>query len=721
MSVCSSPNFTTGGALRDVLRTVLPAARPRRVAEMLPPGRDRKYEDFPKSKPLTHAMIADHIAGTRTYAATIDHNGLTRWGAIDVERDTPAEGRAALLRGLAALRDAGIVAFAIAVDNAAGRHYGGHILVPYSQLVRARDVFAQLHNIAITAELGNDGEPEVWPCNQVIRLPFGYHTRAKTRGLLITQDGELFNLDDSDELAAAIRYVATMPQNPPPPPAPAPVEQPKPTPRPVVVNATPGSNAGIIQRFNNEHPLGSLIEQYGAHKTRDGYSCPCGVQHTHETTLYISKRGKLFSYSPRCKFYTERGHDAFNLFTIVEHGGNQEAALLAIGYIPPTTPKQKRYDGVEPQHLGAEQVAARAADARRKRTSRRDEAAATLANVRQRLANDWQLSDRAAVVCMVLLDIAGDRDWCRPSIARLVDMTSYSESTVHRALRDLEQAGYIESDKNKGGAKGTTRLRTFVRVSHDSDVTPEYIYTCDHDIESDLTCEARAFPGDTPTPTTPAVQLDSSEPEPGQPPAADDARGSQALVADHATQTESTPTAAHEANGAGYNPADDWTLHSDAPPPQRRPMPRAKDVYTLSRPLGDLGIRALAEQVEMLPDEAPAPTAPPPVKMPRLPNSAQADKRRKERARYEAKLAVMTLDDLRGEVKKLRNTATKYNDPSWNGWKIPLAVAALAAMEALHAPAAPARPSQALVADQLVPAQMEFPGFVAAKRSVYRV
>lgn len=623
-----------------------------------------KYRDT--TQPFGLEQLQRHLAGVETWAVTLDHDGLTFLGAIDVERDDPAEGRAAVLRGLDEARRRGLRAYAILVSTPGG-HNGGHIWFPYADanggLVSAADVRPQLLDLDQAAELARPGSPaEVWPCKQVIRLPFGYHLRAQTRGELVTQDGERFDLNDPAQLAEALATVQALTPNPAPPVAPAIEQPPKRAAQPVQL-AMPSESSDerptvpqLIARFNQEHPLDQLVEQYGAVKVPGGYSCPCGIAHTHDVTLCISKYGKLFSYSPRCHWYTGKGWDSFGLYTLVDHHGDRRAALRALGWEP--RERQQRYDGAE---LPPVDQQARAQDAARKRQSRRDDADATLADVRARLAADEALPERATVVCMLLLELAGDRDWCRPSIARIVDMTGFSERTVHRAFEDLE-GRYITSE-GKGGPKGSTRIRTFLRVPASTAVSavvaPEIIQACsDLSTESSRACEGGA--------TSPAavVPAPSAVPDP-------------------------EPVAVAFEGGASYNPADDWTVIGI----QRPTGIRIDELEAYRRYCQRLFSGTVADQAPAEPSPPATPDDPLVEAAPAAPEQAK---------RYYAQLgasAKFARDGKHKQAYRLRQQAAQLAE-----W-VPRSVdqARRAAREAAKATGAP---SQAPVADGAVPPQL---------------
>jgi DNA-binding MarR family transcriptional regulator len=62
-------------------------------------------------------------------------------------------------------------------------------------------------------------------------------------------------------------------------------------------------------------------------------------------------------------------------------------------------------------------------------------------------------------VLVVLADLADEADSCFPGQARIASSTGCSVSTVQRALKDLEEAGYIERVRRhrEGGFRTSDR------------------------------------------------------------------------------------------------------------------------------------------------------------------------------------------------------------------------------------------------------------------------
>ena len=482
------PNAThqaLGQWLAELL--MLDQARPRRCARMCEPTAPEKYKDIPKTARFTLGNLHDHARASVTWSCTLDQNGLSYAGVIEID----VGGRDALLRTLAACERRGIVAFAF--EQIGTDHSGGHVWVLFSEPAPTADILALCRTIAADAGLPDD--TELWPQNQGIRAPFGFHQRNQTRGNLLLQSGELIALDT--ELAAGFAAVHTLPRNSAPPAAPVELKPERAAPK--ALTLTPRQNAGraslddVKVRFAAEHTLESLLAGYGAEETKDGYTCPF-CTHTHETTLYIGKLGRLFSYSPNCTLHTTKGWDAFGLYVRIEHNDNVIAAARALN---PIKPRQRQPEPLEPAR--PQRTPAQVADAARKRQQRATEAAEIRASVTQAASQDTRLSDSAQLVLLGLLEVAGDRAWCRPSVARLEHMLDISERSVFYGLNELARYGYIANSQ----APGRTTVRTFLRVQAETAETGAL--HPDLDIYTDLTLTLGASEGGAQAPEPPAL------------------------------------------------------------------------------------------------------------------------------------------------------------------------------------------------------------------------
>lgn len=332
--------------------------------------------------------------------------------------------------------------------------------------------------------------PEIWPSGTAIRLPLGVHTWTGRRGTLIRPGLPDADIDTAEGLEIGLATLISLAPSPLPPPLVrevAPIAPVAPVARPTVATSGRTSAREVIASFNAEHPVDALLGRYGATRTREGYACTCGVAHEHETQLIVTAQGRIVFFSPRCRWAPSRTDrngrpiaDAFDLYTQVEHRGDKTAALKAYNPIAPRP--------AEPEHQEAERAApdaatleARARDAARKREARRAEAAANREGARTRAAESTALgaSPTAAGVLRLMFDIAGDRDWCRPSKAALAEQLGCSERTVQRALVWLE-GRFITTEEHvngagiawRGGRSGTPR-RTFLREPLCSIGTPQ--------------------------------------------------------------------------------------------------------------------------------------------------------------------------------------------------------------------------------------------------------
>lgn len=473
-----------GQWLADLL--MLDQARPRRCARMCEPTAPEKYKDIPKTARFTLGNLHNHARASVTWSCTLDQNGLSYAGVIEID----AGGRDALLSVLAACERRGIIAFAF--EQIGTDHSGGHVWVLFSEPAPTADILALCR--AIAADAGLPADTELWPQNQGIRAPFGFHQRNQTRGNLLLQSGELIALDT--ELAAGFAVVRALPRNSAPPAAP--VEKPERA-APKALTLTPRQNAGraslndVKARFAAKHTLESLLAGYGAEETKDGYTCPF-CTHTHETTLYIGKLGRLFSYSPNCTLYTTKGWDAFGLYVKIEHNDNVVAAARALN---PIAPRQRQPEPPEPAR--PQRTPAQVADAARKRQQRATEAAEIRASVTQAASQDTRLSDSAQLVLLGLLEVAGDRAWCRPSVARLEHMLDISERSVFYGLNELTRYGYIANSQ----APGRTTVRTFLRVQVEN--RESGALHPDLDIYTDLPLTLGAREGGAQAPEPPAL------------------------------------------------------------------------------------------------------------------------------------------------------------------------------------------------------------------------
>jgi hypothetical protein len=234
----------------ELLTGLLPVERPRRIASMREFG--PKYADIARG-PAPERWLERHASGEVTYACTIDDlpnlGGVARSGAIDVDQG----GRERLIEQLRVFVANGLHAFAICVSTPSG-HAGGHVWLLYPESAPARDIAYQMRCLALPSEKA----AEVWPGNQNIRLPFGFHRRAKTFGefIYLTHYDEIvsFDLDDPAQRASAAGFAMALAEANPLPPA-APSAKPAP-----VLQHRPASQSPSGQPGDRRAAVDELIE-----------------------------------------------------------------------------------------------------------------------------------------------------------------------------------------------------------------------------------------------------------------------------------------------------------------------------------------------------------------------------------------------------------------------------------------------------------------------------
>jgi DNA-binding transcriptional regulator YhcF (GntR family) len=75
-----------------------------------------------------------------------------------------------------------------------------------------------------------------------------------------------------------------------------------------------------------------------------------------------------------------------------------------------------------------------------------------------------QVSEHAVSVYRYLVDRAGLKGYCWPSINRICTDLKYCRTTVKKALRELEQTGYLETVPQRRADGSTTSSRYYPKV-----------------------------------------------------------------------------------------------------------------------------------------------------------------------------------------------------------------------------------------------------------------
>jgi hypothetical protein len=532
------PTYTQDQA--QAFHTLYLAHNPESHARMNGPQAAKKYTKVHHA-PST-GEIADHFAGRRTIAAPlIGASGLTLHAALDID----AGGTAALHQILHAAQAQGYTAYAVTSDT--DEHQGGHVWFHFDMPTapeRARLLADQLAAAAGVAA-------ETYPTRKALRLPFGVHQWTGKRGTLLLQDGQQLDLDAGAEaIGQVLTMIAALPRNT----TSALPDVSRHAPSTLQARQTAsGAAKDTITRYNQQTDLVALLESYGG-KIAERYGnggallhCPCG-RHSHgdrRASLEVqparsARYGRIVAvgHAANCLFYTERRQviDAFGVYCKLE-GLTISEALYRLNPCRPTRPPRRRNEpepdqrNEPPDNQAPEPDGAHTTHALQQHT-RVDDIHALHAELRARAEADAELGATAHRVLDALLLIAHDRDWCRPSKPRLAAMLGVSARTVQRGLMELEQRRYIHTDEHttldgvtyRGGY--STPVRHFLR-------------------------ETRNATGSS-----------------AMSPVSEDTRLVQATQVEQACEAPPVSVRVDEA-GASYNPAEDWTLHTDRPAPRR--------------------------------------------------------------------------------------------------------------------------------------------------------
>ena len=475
-----------GKWLTDLL--MLDRGRPRRVGRMSTPGetkRDRKtgqivprgkYEDIPKSARFKLGDLLDHARGRVTWSCTLDQSDLSYSGVIEID----AGGRDALVRTLAACEARGIIAFAF--EQIGKDHKGGHVWFLFSKPALAADILALCR--AIAADAGLPANTELWPQNQGIRPPFGYHQSNQTWGNLLLQSGEIINLDT--ELAAGFAAVCALPRNSAPPAAPVETKPTRPKAAPQAQVTTTESRqrtstgcidsqaigAAVRARFNAEHNWPELLNNAGGTELRDGWQCNCGYTHSHSVQIAITSRDKIVSYSPNCGWAPHKDSgkalDKFGFAIAQTYHGSYQAAVevLARQYglwveLKHTKRQQAPLSDKQLEYSPAE-VARRREYNDKRRAARHAETLAALEALYDRVCNlsftsavpvgvnPEKHADRTRLLLIYLYGLAMESGCLQvaPTNEKIAAELGWCERYVVYGFRELEASG---TGKRQGG------------------------------------------------------------------------------------------------------------------------------------------------------------------------------------------------------------------------------------------------------------------------------
>ena len=375
------------------------SGRPKRCARMSFPNEKRrdgtprdKYQDIPQ---LDRRDLGRHLAAQRpaTFTATLERGGQ----AIALASDIDKGGRAAVERYMREAAARGLASWAHLQSSS--EHDGGHPWLLFAAPAPAVDLAALHKTIGQAAELAPEQLGEFWPNpaqpgQPGIRLPFGFHQINGTRGIFLglepgAVDFVELQLDDPEQLQAAMAYVLELERNAAPASAPeAPAvdlaakklaakiasasdnphyqnhsKRPASAQQATCKRRQPGqgekkyTTAETLARALEHDNLAALLERHGAQLQRSAgatmyYSGLASDKHTHTITYAISDKrsgpGQIgYSHSPSGalnKTDYPHGFDYLAALAELEHGGDILAALQSLtpDYVPSASAPEAR-------------------------------------------------------------------------------------------------------------------------------------------------------------------------------------------------------------------------------------------------------------------------------------------------------------------------------------------------------------------------------------------
>ncbi len=428
------------------------------------PQADKKYTKL--HEPLSTRDVADLLTGRETYAVPlVGVSSLAYWIAADVDHG----GVVALWRLLDAALQYGICGFAI--TSTTSEHDGGWFWALMAGPFHPERGRLLIKAIAATADVA----VEAYPSGKAARLPLGRHRWTGKRGQLLLQDRRTLDLDRGERatLTTALEWIEALSPNSLGllPHLPEPVQS-----APRAAKPTTTAGCDLITTYNQTTDLISKLQGYGCrvakHLPHGGVLLHCGCpMHKHrdqKPSLEVkpaikAKYGRwvVHGYSPGCVLHTEQGQ-VFAPFDVEMAFEGLSAADVIKRHFPLQHTRRRPLGEPLPEPVYSEPSCPESTRERQARTAaerraRITDAQRVHAELRTCAEQDATLPKCARKVLDALLDVAKDRDWCRPSIDRLQQMTGYQHKrNVYTGLRGLEAQGYITSEEPNGA---TTTIR----------------------------------------------------------------------------------------------------------------------------------------------------------------------------------------------------------------------------------------------------------------------
>jgi hypothetical protein len=434
--------------------------RPAGHARMTEGDDPRKY--YRVHQPITDRLILDHFDGRLTLGCQQQRDGRGYMAAADID----SGGIAHLVELLQRCSDRGLWAFAIAVH--AGEHDGGHLFIPF-QLNQDAAVLQQL-----AGEITN--APELYPSNADLRLPFGMHRRAWTRGILLLPDGTQHDLDSDLAEGFALLESCWQPNGGQLPPS-APSSS-----APSVPSAPACSTRGNPRSSHSDSPrtlVPAILDQFDIedrlqhYQARKGpgrlYYCPFHDDRDPSLVIFTDhnriKCCRCLSKQSACPLAEHNRNDVINLVAIGEQISIGEATrrlgdeLRAARPVPAclTSRPARSAAQLDQPARSTSQPARPAAQLDQRQTPRHpapQQKAANLAELRKAalldVMSDSSLPPCARETYKALDQTAGNRGLCSVAVGTLALRSNQDKRSVQRGLRILENQGLVDTQQRYG-------------------------------------------------------------------------------------------------------------------------------------------------------------------------------------------------------------------------------------------------------------------------------
>jgi len=450
---------------------------------MFAPAERQRYNDRRKyswvREPLTDRHVGDHLAGRATYGAPLVHEGRACLLSVDIDGGGPP--------AIHAVQDEWTRRGWYAVAEYTPRpgweecDQRGYVHVIIRECVDSQRLTLLDQDIARSvAAPGYVFDPRV--NMSATRLPLGRHQHTGQFAEIWLPDGTI--IPHTTDRREVLHLIAAQAQA-----HPAPLDQ---LPQPAVRRAAAPptlteaqrqadySHKDIQRLYNEARDVCDVLEAHGGQRnSRTSWHCPCGLHaHGDQSASLLIKSARdgqygayiVQGYASSCRFYSGERQvwDSFNIELTLSGRSYSDMLTEARRYLGlPGYSSGRRSGGSPtasptpppPAHTPPEPAQSDHHETRRARpvSPPPSPTPSTAARVREEIIGQIAfspLSPSARLVANYLLNAAGDKLWCRPSMARIAAELQLNRRTVQRAIYDIVSAQLIRvrpSGTSNGG------------------------------------------------------------------------------------------------------------------------------------------------------------------------------------------------------------------------------------------------------------------------------